>query len=147
MHRKVAAALAAALALGLASCGGGDRTETVGRAQLISRLESACLAGQREAGRRMRAGREPIIYAKAYIAEFKLVEERVGHLETTGPERAYFDTYKASLPKRIDALERVVSASRAERPQVIAKQRVVIAAAGRKGVLAFLRLGARHVCV
>src|SRR5437868_14191927 len=92
MHRKIPAALVVALALGLTSCGGGDRTETVGRAQLISRLESACLAGQREAGRRMRAGREPIIYAKAYIAEFKIVDERAAHLESTSPGQGSFDT-------------------------------------------------------
>lgn len=147
MHRKVAAALVVALAHGLAGCGGGQKTETVSRAQLISRLESACLAGQREARQRLRGRMGQIIYAKAIIAELKTIDDRVGNLETTGSEKALFDTYKASLPTRIEALEKIVAADRADRPQVIKTQALVIGPAGRKGNVAFRRLGARHVCL
>ncbi|HXE44501.1 MAG TPA: hypothetical protein VN635_04820 [Conexibacter sp.] len=47
MHRKVAAALLAVLALGAASCGSSETTVT--RAQLVSRIESACRVAQRTA--------------------------------------------------------------------------------------------------
>jgi len=147
MHRKVAAALVVALALALASCGGGQKTETVSRAQLISRLEAACLAGQREARRQMREGGGEVAFAQAILANLKTISDKVANLETTGPEKALFDTYKATLPTRIEALEKIVSADRGDRQHVIETQRVVIGAAGSKGHDAFLRLGARHFCV
>jgi hypothetical protein len=147
MHRKVAAALVAALALGVASCGGGQKTETVSRAQLIGRLEAACLAGQREARRQFKAGRGQVVFVQGILANLKAINDKVRNLETTGPEKRLLDTYKATLQPRIDALEKIAAADGADRQKVIAAQRGVIGEAGEKGHAAFLQLGARHVCI
>jgi hypothetical protein len=147
MHRKVAAALVAALALGVASCGGGQKTETVSRAQLISRLEAACRVGQAEAKAQMKAGRGQAVFVQAILANLKAINDKVKNLETTGSEKVLFDTYKATLPTRIEALEKIASADRADQQQVIKTQRVVIGTAGERGHAAFLHLGARHICI
>jgi DNA repair exonuclease SbcCD ATPase subunit len=147
MHRKVAVALVAALALGLAGCGGGQKTETVSRAELISRLEAACRAGQREARRQMQADRGQAAFIQAILANLKTINDEVGNLETSGAAKPLFDTYKRTLPTRIEALEKIASADSADRQQVIKAQRVVIGAAGEKGHAAFLQIGARHICI
>ena len=147
MHRKVAAALVAVLALGLASCGSSQKTETVSRAQLISRLEAACLAGQRAAKAQPNGETNQAAYLNGIIANLRTIDEKVGHLETTGAAKPFFDTYKASLAPRIEALEKILSADSADRQQVIRTQRDVISTAGERGHTAFLRIGARHICM
>ena len=147
MQRKVAAALVAALALALASCGGSEQTETVSKAQAISRLEAACLAGQHEAERQLRRGREPFDYVKAILANMKTIDGKIGNLEPTGAARASFDAYKATLPPRIRVLEGIVSADRGDQYRALVAARPEIARDGAKAHDAIARFGSRHICV
>jgi len=147
MHRMVAAALVAALALVLASCGGGEKTQTVSRAEVVRRLESACRAGQREAVRQNQGRRGPIAFANAAHANLETVLDQIGDLETTGRSRADFDAYKAAVRVRLPALERIISADGADRQRVIAREEAIIRPATARGYDAIGRLGAEHVCL
>lgn len=155
MHRKVAAALVAALALALASCGGSQsqRTETVvraatvSRAQVISRLEAACLAGQDAAQREAHAATRKAAFLKAIIANLRTIRDMVEPLETTGSAKAAFDAYKETVRTRLDTFERIASAHGAEQQRLIIASRPAIGAAGHRAHEAIVALGARHVCV
>jgi acyl-CoA reductase-like NAD-dependent aldehyde dehydrogenase len=147
MHRKVAAALIAALTLALASCGGGQKTETVSRAQVVSRLEAACLAGQREARKQAQRGSGREVFLHAIIANLRTIRDKVGNLETSGSGKAAFDSYKETVRARLDAFERIAAAGRADQPRVIRAERSVIGAGGQRAHAAIVRLGAEHVCI
>lgn len=145
MHRKVAATLVAALALGVASCGGTERTETVSRAELISRLESACRAGQREAAKQARDRRAAFL--EVLIANLTTIDDHVGRLETTGEAKADFEDYKDTVRSRLDALRQIAAADAADRQRLVRAQRPAIGAASIRARAAIVRLGARHICV
>jgi hypothetical protein len=147
MRRKVAAALAAVLVLGLASCGGSQRTETVSRAQVVSRLEAACVAGAREGKRHWQARDGRVAYVEAIVVEMKTIMDQVEHLETTGRAKADFDAYKATLRTRIAAAERITSADAADVPQAVRAAEPAISAGSLRGHAAIVRLGARHICI
>ena len=118
MHRKVAAALAAALALGLAGCGGTE-TRTLERAALVRQVELACRESQREVGRRQReAGRSADPVEAVRIGQEFLVE-KLDELEGTGAARADFVRFKEAVKARFDAIEEVAAASRPERERVM----------------------------
>lgn len=145
MYRTVAAALVVALALALASCGGSGTT-TVTRAELVRRLETTCLAAQDVTREQMHGQRTATAFLHAIIANQKYVLKHVGNLETSGPSKAVFDRYKDTVRQRLAALERVASASRADYPRVLAKERLVIGATGPRSFEALVALGAKHVC-
>lgn len=147
MHRKVATALVVALALGLASCGGGQRTETVSRTQLISRLETACLAGAREARRQAQERGGVTAQAEIYLVNLKTIDDAIGNLETSGRGKADFDVYKDAVRRRIDAFEKIVSADGADQARLIRAKRAMIGTTSIRGREAIFRLGARHVCI
>ena len=147
MHRKVAAALVVALALGLASCGGGQKTETVSKAQLISRLEAACLAGTREAQRQAQQRGSVKAQIETFLVNLKKIDDGVGNLETTGRAGADFDTYKDTVERRIDAFERIVAAEGADQAHLIREKRAMIGTTSIRGREAIFALGARHVCI
>ena len=144
MHRKVAAALVVALALGVASCGGGQRTETVSRAQLVSRLESTCAAALRAP--QPKGSTRQAVLAKAIVGELNTIRDTVGQLEISGREKADLEAYKASLSPRIDVLERIASADRADQEQAIREAHPVLEEASETARGALDRLGLRHVC-
>ncbi len=146
MYRKVAAALVAALALTLASCGGSGTT-TVSRAELVQRLNTACLAGQRVIRERMHGQRDATAYLNAVIADQKYVLSKVGNLETTGPAKAVFDGFKDVMRRRLVALERDASASRADFARVTAQEEPLISASGARTHAALVALRAPHVCL
>lgn len=86
MHRKIAAALLAMLALGVASCGSSETTVT--RAQLVSRLESACHVAQQTAQQQIaRANastrRSNAALAEALVAYQRYVLRRVEHVKVS----------------------------------------------------------------
>jgi hypothetical protein len=147
MHRTVAAALVAALALALASCGSGEKTETVSRAQLVHRLDAACVAAQRQARTQMRGRSGQTAFAEAIRATLQTVEDRVGNLDTAGSARADFKSYLATVRVRIDALERILSADAADQQGLIARERDVIGPAGSRAHELVVRLGADHICL
>jgi hypothetical protein len=106
MHRTVAAALVAALALGVASCGS---SESLTRAQLVRRIEIACREGQQLIRRRMRASSRPRAFIAAIIDEQRYVLDRVGGLHPTDAAKAQFDAYKNGLEQRLQVFEEVQS--------------------------------------
>ncbi|HEX4804387.1 MAG TPA: hypothetical protein VFU94_00680 [Conexibacter sp.] len=144
MYRTVAAALVMALALALAGCGGSEIT-TVSRAELVHRLETACLTAQRLT--LTAPPRDPRRYLEVIITNQKYVLGRIGNLETTGPAKAVFDGFKTTIRQRLVAYERIVAASRADFWRVVAQERPLISASGPKTHAVLVALGARHVCL
>jgi len=147
MHRTVAAALVAALALALASCGSSTKTETVSRAQAVKRLEAACADGQAKASRQMGTARERLQYLDAIRSELQLVRDRLAGIETTGSAKAPFGAYKATLDVRIKAMERILSADDKDRTRVIDREKGAIGPAGERAHNAIVALGASHNCL
>ena len=135
MHRKVAVAIAAALALTVASCGGSETT-TLTRAALVRRVETACREAQAAAARA--SSSDPITGLRA--AQKRLVEKLDG-LEGSGSAKADFDTYKEAARGRSDLIERIASASRAERQRVLRAVAREAEQLGRRLETAATRLG------
>jgi len=83
MHRRVVVAvLLAVLALGVASCGSSETTVT--RAQLVSRIESACRVAQRTAQRRLSTARgSGAVLAEALVTYQRYVLARVEHVKVS----------------------------------------------------------------
>jgi len=129
MHRTFAVALVAAIALALAGCGSGERTETVGSTQLVHRLVSACRAGER-AGRAALGRRfERVSFVLAQRESLRTTMDEIDHLEATGPARANYDAYKRTVQTRLEALDKVASADEAERRAVLAREAPAISEA------------------
>jgi uncharacterized protein (DUF885 family) len=142
MHRKVAAAIVAALALAVASCGGSETT-TLDRAELLRRAELACRSAGQVTEQQTRAeGRSPNAY-KALLAGQKALVERLEKLEGSGDLRDDFNSYKDGVRTRLDALEKVTSAPRAEQPRVLRSVQREAVAAGRQIGAAVDKLGLR----
>jgi hypothetical protein len=148
MHRTVAAALLAALTLGLAGCGGGEQTETVSRAQLVSRLDAACVAGQRASREETQGGSgSQDAFLQGLRANMTTILDDVGSLEASGAARAPFSAYKDSVRTRLDEVERVAAAQGADRQRAIRAAQPVMSAATDRAHAAIVRLGARHDCI
>lgn len=140
MHRKVAAAIVAVLALAVASCGGSEKT-TLQRPDLIQRVELACRAAGQTAERQSRTGGSNPY--KALAAGQRLLVDRLEKIE--GPEEIKddFTSFKEGVRKRLDAIEKVASASRADAPRVLRSVRGEAIAAGRQITAAVDKLGLR----
>lgn len=113
MHRKVAAVLVAALALGVASCGGSEPVLT--RAQLASKISVACRQALHQAQRQMRANasdRSGTSFIDAVLADQHAVMDRVKHLNPPAAAKADFEAFKQGVQQRIDLAERVKGAGR-----------------------------------
>lgn len=140
MHRKVAAAIVAVLALALASCGGTETT-TLGRAALVRRVELACRNAQRVAERAMRAGeRSGNPFAGLQAGQGSLAD-KLEKLDASGGAKDDFDAYKEGIRIRLDAVNRVVSAPRADQQRVLRSVQAEVTAAGRRIEVAARRLG------
>lgn len=116
MHRKLAAALVAALALGIASCGGSE-VETLTRAQLVRRVEAACRHGQQVAeqeGRASRGSRDTsgLQFVTVLLAGQQAVIERIDNVTTSGAAKGDFETFKQAVQDRVDLLDRLKSEGR-----------------------------------
>jgi hypothetical protein len=143
MHRKVAAALVAALALAVASCGGSETT-TLSRAELVRQVEVACREGQREGQKQARASRGSAgsgAFIDAVLANQKLVMERIDDLETSGAAKADWETFRSGMQTRLDAIERVAAADRADQQRVIRSVQSELEAVGRRMDAAARSLG------
>ena len=139
MHRKVAVAIVAALALVAASCGGTETT-TLGRAALVRRVETACRDAQAASTRQARATRRPDPIASIEAGQ-RLLVDRLEELEGSGAAKADFDAYKEGVRIRFDAVEQVVSASRADRERVLRSVQAKAEKATRRMSAAARRLG------
>ncbi|MBS1871561.1 MAG: hypothetical protein JSS99_18085 [Actinobacteria bacterium] len=144
MYRKVAAALVAVLALGLASCGGSEPELT--RAQLVRKVELACREAQaiaaREARAKGRAGENGAFIA-GLLGGQKAVLDRIHNLNAPNSIQSEFDALKQGMQDRIDAVERVASASRADMQRMIRAVQPQAEAAARRMEAASNSLGIR----
>jgi len=134
MYRKVAAALVAVLALGLASCGGSEPELT--RAQLVRKVELACREAQTIAEREARTQRarkgENMAFVAGLLAGQKAVLDRIHNLNAPNSIQSEFDSLKQAMQDRIDAVERVASASRADVQRMIKAVQPQAEAAARR---------------
>jgi len=143
MHRKVAAALVAALALAVASCGGSE-SETLTGAALVRRIETVCREGQREAAKAARAARGSsgqATFLSAVLAGQKVVSDALDDVTTTGAAKADFEAFKAGVQTRVDLIERVASADRADVQRAMREVQSEAEAASRKVEAAARSLG------
>lgn len=142
MHRKVAAALIAALALAVAGCGGSE--ETLTRAQLVRRIETACKEGQRAGSKQVRATRgseTQASYVAALLTSQKTELDALDNVKATGAAKADFEAFKQGVKARMDAMERVTSADRANLQSALTAATPAAEAAARKVEIAARRLG------
>ncbi len=130
MHRKVVVAIVAALALVAASCGGSETT-TLGRAALVRRVEIACRAAQDATSRAGRETRTPDPIAVLRAGQEVLVD-RLEELDASGAAKADFDAFKEGVRARLDAIDQVASASRADRQRALRSVEADAGAAARK---------------
>ena len=139
MHRKVAAALVAALALGIASCGESGKTLT--RADLVRQVDAACRQGQQAAQQRGRA-RGSTTFVTAIVAGQSVIVARIKNLNGAGDAKSDFATFKQSMQQRLALFQRVQSAGsaglqraiRAVQAEAEAVTRRLQDAAGRLGL-------------
>jgi hypothetical protein len=142
MHRKVAAALVAALALAVASCGGSE--ETLTRAQLVRRIETACKEGQREGTKQVRAARgaeDQATFIAALLAGQKAELDALHNVKSTDAAKTDFAAFKEGVQARIDVIERVTSANRADFQRALRAAQPTAEAITRRVEAAIRRLG------
>ncbi len=142
MQRKVAAAIVAALALALVSCGESGKTLT--RAELAKQVEAACKSGTQAAQRQGRAGGStgPTHFLTAIVAGQRVIVARIKDLNGAGEAKSDFAAFKQGMQQRLAMFERVQSAGsaglqraiRAAQAEGEAITRRVQAAASRLGI-------------
>lgn len=123
MHRKVAVAFVAALAVGAASCGG---SEPLTRAELVSQVASACREAQDSSKAEMRsatrrsgddAGAAMMSVMASRQQDFL---DRVGDLEPSERLQAALDAYEQQVKQRRDLLQDATSDLRARGEEAMA---------------------------
>ena len=142
MHRKVAAVVVAALALGLASCGGSEPVLT--RAQLTSKLTVACRQALRQAQQEIRANsndRSGMAFVNAILSDQHAVMDRIKHFNPPAAAKADFEAFKQGVQQRIDLVERVKGAGRAGVQRAMASIQAQGEAISRKVQTATKHLG------
>lgn len=141
MHRKIAAAIVAVLVLAVAGCGGSEKT-TLGRAALVRRVELACQEGQRVMERAARAARSSEGFNfDAMIAGQEAVLDKLDELDTSGAAKADFDALQEGMKGRLEALQEVASADRADRARAMRSVQADATAAGTRIETAVRSLG------
>ena len=141
MHRKVAAALVAALALGVASCGGSD--EQLTRAQVVRRIETACRQAQARTQEASRSARGQESFFTAVLAGQRHLTSEVEGIEAPDEMADEIDTLKSSLAERTDVVAEVAEKSRAEQQRALSAASDKIGTATRNAEAVFRRLGIR----
>ncbi len=116
MHRKVAAALIAAFALGITGCGG---DEPLTRAQLVRSIETACKQGLRRTQAQLRQATGPADegqkrFVAAVVVGQRAIEARVEDLKAPDAAKDGFDAFKSAVQKRTDLYDRIASGTAAE---------------------------------
>jgi hypothetical protein len=120
MHRRVAAALVAALALVVASCGG---SESLTRAELVNRIEAACRQAQERVAEGQRAGGRggtPTDFFSAVLVGQRQLVERVEGLEAPDELADDVETLKEGLAERTDLIANVAEAPRDAQQRALA---------------------------
>jgi hypothetical protein len=140
MHRKVAVATVAALALVAVGCGESERTTTLEKTALVRRVELACRAAAATSNRLSETRRvtDPIMVLNT---SQRLLARRIERLSASGDAKDDFDMYKDGVRQRLALIERVVAAPRANRPRVLRAVEETAADTGRRIETAVRNLG------
>jgi predicted ATPase len=131
------------LALGIAGCGGSGTT-TLSRAELVRRVELACREAGREVEKRTRASRgssDQSSFVDAIVAAQTIVVDKIDNLDTSGAAKADFQAFKDGMQARLDAIERVAEADRADQARAIRAAQPALEASSRRAQVAARRLG------
>ncbi|HMJ03232.1 MAG TPA: hypothetical protein VK506_09825 [Conexibacter sp.] len=139
MHRKVAAALVAALALAAAGCGG---SESLTRAQVVTRLEAACRLAQERTAEESRGARTENFFAALLVGQRVLVK-RIDGIEPPDELSDDVETVKTGFAERTDMVARVADTPRAERERAIRALNTELSSVTRDLEGALRRLGVR----
>lgn len=144
MHRKVAAALLAVLALGVAGCGGSERTLT--RADLVRQVELACRAGQQEmqrqgSARGLTGAAATAHFLDAVLAAQHVVVDRIRDYAGSGDAKTDFADFKQAMQQRLAVFERVHRAGTADLRRAIAAEQAQAEALTRRVQESARRLG------
>lgn len=109
MHRTVAAAVLAALALGVASCGSSEPPLT--RAELVSRVEVACRSAQKLGARKARSSGSTSDQQRAFVdsiqANQQAVMDKVSDLHPAAAAKDAFERFKQGEQARLDMIKRL----------------------------------------
>ncbi len=140
MHRKVAAALVAALALGVASCGGSE--ETLTRAQVVRRIETACRTAQERTEKATRQARGENFLAAILLGQRQLTRD-VEELEGSDDVADALDSLKSSLADRTEVIASVSEEPRAQQGRAFQAAEERLNSATRAAEAVYRRLGIR----
>jgi len=138
MHRKVAAALVAVLALGIASCGESGRTLT--RAELVRQVEAACREGQLATQQQGRA-RSTAGFLTAVVAGQRVIVARIKDFNGSGEAKSDFAAFKQGVQQRLALFQRFQSTGGAGLQRAIAQVQAEAEAITRRVHDAATRLG------
>jgi hypothetical protein len=143
MHRKVAAALIAAFALGISGCGG---DEPLTRAQLVRSVETACKQGLRKTQARTREGTGPESesqkrFVAAVVFGQRAIISRIEDLDAPDAAKDDFDVFKTAMQQRADAFDRIGSGTGAEVQRAITASQTQTEALTTRMAEAARRLG------
>jgi hypothetical protein len=114
MHRRVAVALLAALALGVASCGG---ESTLTRAELVRQIEVACKQAEKvseKASRQTKSSTSASQFLTAVLAGQRAIANRLEDLDPSDAAKADFEAFKRGVQQRVRLFTGVASAGGAE---------------------------------
>lgn len=139
MHRRVAAALAAALALAVASCG---ESESLTRAQVVNRIEAACRQAAEGSSEGARGESAENFFAAVLVGQRQLVEKVEG-LEAPDELDTDVETVKNGLAERADIVADLAATPRSQQERAIAAANERLEAVTRDLEAAFRRLGVR----
>jgi hypothetical protein len=150
MHRKVAAALVAAFALGIGGAGCGSSSTPLTRAQLVRRIEAACRAGQQEAQRQMgsrRTSRETgTAFLAAIVTSQRAILAKVEDLDPPDAAKDDFEAFKQGMQQRTALIARVQEQGGADLQRAMAAVQAQAEVVTRRLQQAVARLGVRS-CV
>jgi len=130
MHRKVAAALVAALALAVASCGGSE--PQLSRAELVRRIEVACREGRAATTKASRENRESNSFAAAVSSGQHVMMDKIGNLNPPPAAKADFEAMKSSMQQRLELVDKVKNADRAAVDKTLREVQPTVEAASRR---------------
>ncbi|HZV72295.1 MAG TPA: hypothetical protein VFF79_01130 [Conexibacter sp.] len=150
MHRNVAAAFVAALALGIASCGG---AAPLTRAELSSKIETVCRqatqqAQQQEAratrsARKQSSGEAAVHFLTSALVGQRTIVARIEGFDASSEAKADFDAFKAGMKQRAAVFTRIKDAGAGGFQSALAASQVEVRAISERLQQAANHLGLR----
>jgi hypothetical protein len=147
MHRKVAAAVCAALMLAVTACGGGEGGDELTRAQLAGRVERACTEAteraQEDARDAGRGGDGVTALLTAVSAAQENISARIEGLEPPEELSDEWEAFKEGIGERADIVARAAASARGGNDRALQEVEAELAAIGRRLQASAQALGLR----